>query len=286
MPPRLLLVLAAILFSTGGAAIKYNTLTAWQVAAFRSLVAAVALWAGIPAVRRRPSGKLLAVGCAYAAMLILFVSATKLTTAANAIFLQSTAPVYLLFLGPVLLKEPLRRSDWALIAFMIAGIGLIFSSTDAAVASAPNPKLGNWLGAGSGLAWALVISGLRYVGRDEEAGGGAGMATVFAGNAIAFLACVGPAMPVNDFNPLNALAVLYLGTCQVGLAYWCLTRGMQRVRAFEAAAILLVEPALNPLWAWLSLGERPSEQACIGGGILLLATALNAWWNRRCGGAA
>ena len=153
MSPRLLLVVAAVLFSTGGAAIKYNQLTSWQVACFRAAFAAGALWIAIPGVRRRWSWTLFWVGCAYASMLVMFVAATKLTTAANAIFLQSTAPIYLLFIGPVVLKEPLRRSDVMLLVLMAIGMSLFFVGSETPLATAPNPRLGNLLGAATGLAW-------------------------------------------------------------------------------------------------------------------------------------
>src|SRR6187551_39362 len=96
---RLWVFAAALLFSTGGAAIKGNTLTSWQVASFRSLIAAVALALLIPSARREWTRRHLLVGLVYAVALILFVAATKLTTAANAIFLQATAPAYLIVLG-------------------------------------------------------------------------------------------------------------------------------------------------------------------------------------------
>jgi len=100
---RLLLVMAALLFSTGGAAIKSTSLTAWQVASFRSGVAAFVLLAAVPEARRGWSWRITPVAAAYAATLILFVLATRLTTAANAIFLQSTAPLYVWVLAPCLL---------------------------------------------------------------------------------------------------------------------------------------------------------------------------------------
>ena len=100
---------AALLFSTGGAAIKACSLTGWQVAGFRSGVAAVALWLLVPGARRQWNWRTLLAGIFYAATLILFVTANKLTTSANAIFLQSTAPLYLLLLGPLVLREPVRR---------------------------------------------------------------------------------------------------------------------------------------------------------------------------------
>lgn len=280
MPPRLLLIVAAVLFSTGGAAIKHNSLTGWQVACWRSILAAGALWIVLPPIRRRWDLRLFGIGCAYAAMLILFVSATKLTTATNAVFLQSTAPLYLLFIGPVLLKEPLRRSDWVLMAAMAFGISLFFVSTEPAVVTAPNPQLGNLLAATSGVAWALVVSGLRWVSRGNP-DPHAGIATVFAGNVIAFFVAFVPALPMPAWSWHDALAILYLGVCQIALGYYCLSKAMRRVPAFEAAVIILVEPALNPVWTWLVLGEKPARLALFGGAILILATIVNGWWQNR-----
>lgn len=285
MPPRLLLVLAALLFSTGGAVIKNSTLTAWEIACFRSIVAAAAFWIAVPGVRQRWTPRLFAVGCAYASMLLLYVSSTKLTTAANSIFLQSTAPVYLLFLGPVLLKEPLRRSDWVLMAAMLLGLSLFFVSTDPASETAPNPALGNLLGAGSGVAWALALAGLRWMGREDKSGA-AGVRTVFAGNLIAFVLTLAPAMPASTVTGADVATIVYLGVVQIGLAYYCLTSGMRHVPAFEASAILLIEPALNPVWTWLVVGERPGVLACLGGVILLCATGVNSWWQNRSREAA
>src|SRR3712207_2812225 len=162
MNPRWLLIFTAVLFSTGGAAIKFNHLTAWQVASGRSLVAALVLWIGLPAARRAWTKPLFALGCAYAAMLIPFVIATKLPIVANAIFLQSTAPLYLLFLGPVVLKEPIHRSDWFVILAMAVGMSLFFLGSEPGVTTAPDPTLGNLLAALSGVAWAITMAGLRW----------------------------------------------------------------------------------------------------------------------------
>ena len=83
------------------------------------------------------------IGVAYAATLILFVLANKLTTSANAIFLQSTNPLYLLILGPLFLHEPVRKSDLAVMTAVFAGIFVLLSGSEAMVATAPNPRLGN-----------------------------------------------------------------------------------------------------------------------------------------------
>src|SRR5688500_15647594 len=106
---RLQVLAAALLFSTGGAAVKATTLTAWQVAGFRSGIAALAVFLLVPAARRGWTWHVVPVGVAYAATLVLFVTANKLTTAANAIFLQASAPLYMLAFGPLLLREPVRQ---------------------------------------------------------------------------------------------------------------------------------------------------------------------------------
>lgn len=280
MPPRLLLLAAAVLFSTGGVAIKYNDLSGWQVASSRSILAAGALWFMLPGVRRPWNLALFGIACAYAAMLIFFVTATKLTTAANAIFLQSTAPIYLLFISPVFLREPVRRSDFLLMGAMAIGMSLFFVSTEPAANTAPNPALGNLLGAGSGISWAIVVAGLRYMGRHDPSGS-ASITVVFAGNLIGFLVAAAPAFPFPALRATDVLSIVYLGFFQIALAYWCLTKAIRHVPAFEAATVLLVEPALNPVWTWLVLDEKPGLLACVGGGVLLVATAFNAWWQNR-----
>lgn len=277
---RLLLIAAGILFSTGGAAIKATSLTSWQVASFRSAVAGAALLAFVPASRGGWNWRLAPVGFAYAATLVLFVLANKLTTAANAIFLQDTAPLYLLLLGPLLLREPIRRRDLALILAVAAGISLFFVEREAATHTAPDPLRGNALALVSGLSWAMTITGLRWLG-GRKGSSGSGAAAVAAGNAIAFLACLPMALPVNEIGWRNAAVIVYMGVFQIGLAYVCLTRAMRHVPALEASLLLLVEPALNPIWAWLAHGERPGPWALAGGVVILAASAVNTWRQSR-----
>src|SRR4029079_18136017 len=125
---RLQLAAAAMLFSTGGAAIKAAEFTGWQSSSCRSGVAALAILLLTPAARRGWSGRAVLVGFAYAACLTLFVLANRLTTAANTIYLQSTAPLYLLLLSPWLLKEPIRRQDLGFMAAVGVGLALFFVS--------------------------------------------------------------------------------------------------------------------------------------------------------------
>jgi drug/metabolite transporter (DMT)-like permease len=275
---RLQLLAAAALFSTGGAAIKATDLGAWQVASFRSGIAAVALLCLVKESRRGWTWQLLPPAMAYAATLVLFVQATKLTTAANAIFLQSSAPLYLLVLGPWLLRERVRRADLALPLVVAVGMALFFVGRESPVETAPDPTRGNVLGVVSGLTWALTLTGLRWQGRRA---GGSGAAVVVAGNAIAFLVCLGPALPVEGAGWSDLLVLSYLGVFQIGLAYVFVTRALGHVPAFEAATLLLLEPVLNPVWAWLVHGEQVGALALTGGAVILTATLLNTWRQRR-----
>src|SRR5579872_2406786 len=143
---------AAVLFSTGGAAVKTAAFSAPQIASFRSGIAAIALLLWVRG-RARWSWQALVVGLVYAMTLDLYVAATKLTTAANAIFLQSTSPLYLLLLGPLVLHEKVRRSDVLYLVALAAGLALCFSGSVAPVATAPNPRMGNLFGALSGVSW-------------------------------------------------------------------------------------------------------------------------------------
>lgn len=268
---RLQLLGTALLFSTGGAAIKATGFSTWQVAGFRSIVAAISILLVVPAARRTWGRRVALVSLAYASTLILYVAANKLTTAANAIFLQYTAPLYLLLLGPWLLREPIRRSDGALIAALAAGMALFFVGHQAPLHTAPDPFRGNILGALSGLSWALTVAGLRWIESRDNAGG-AGMATVAAGNLVAGLVCLPKALPVAGARVEDWLLVGYLGVFQIGLAYALLTRAVRRVPALEASLLLLAEPALNPLWAWIVHGETPDALALTGGALILGAT--------------
>ncbi len=273
-------MLAAFLFSTGGAAIKATSFTGWQVAGFRSGIAALVLWIAIPEGRRNWNGRSMVVGIAYAATLITFVSATKLTTSANAIFLQDTAPLYMLLIGPLLLRERLRGVDVAVIIAVMCGAALLLVGGAPAARTAPDPVLGDRIAVFSGLAWALTIAGLRWVGRDSQEAGAA-MRPVIIGNLLAFLACLPFALPAPAATPLDIAVVAYLGVFQVGLAYVFLSRSLRYVPAVEASTLLLVEPVFNPVWTWLVHGERPGYPAVAGGAVIILAAFFGSIWEAR-----
>jgi DME family drug/metabolite transporter len=276
--PRLGVLAAAALFSTGGAAIKACSLTGWQVASFRSGIAALILLLAIPAARKGWDRATAAVAVSYAATLVLFVLANKLTTAASTIYLQSTAPLYVLIASPALLGERVRRADLAFMAALALGLALLLAGADDPVATAPNPLLGNVLATLSGVAYGLTILGLRWRGRGREGGDDAGLAPVVLGNLLAFAVCLPWALPLRDSRPLDWLGLAYLGVVQIGVSYVLLTRSLRRVQALEASLLLLLEPVLNPLWAWLVKGERPGTWTLAGGAVILLATLIHAGW--------
>ena len=278
MRARMLVLAAAVLFSTGGAGIKIEAFSAAQVSMLRSGIAAAALmlWARGSLVW---SPAAIGAGVVYAAMLTLFVTATKLTTAANAIFLQSAAPLYVLVLAPWLLHERFRPRDLAYFAALAAGmVFCVLGQQDASV-TAPDPALGNALGALSGLVWALTLLSLRYIGRDGTHG--AGIAAVVAGNVFACLGALPFALPLPAAHMGEWLTVAYLGVFQIGLAYILLTNAVRHLRALEVSLLLLLEPVLNPVWTWLIRGEEPGAWTIAGGGVIIAATAAKTVYDAR-----
>src|SRR5439155_11723572 len=214
---RLRVLAAALTFSIGGAGIKACELTSWQVASFRSGIAAVTLLILLPEARRGWNARAALVGIAYAATVTLFVLANKLTTSANTIFLQSTAPLYILLLSPWLLREAIRGRDVAVMAVVGIGMALLFVGTERRYATAPDPFHGNILATLSGLSWALTLMGLRWMGRRE--GAGSAVPAVVIGNLIAFFVGLPFALPVIGARPLDWAIVGGLGTIQIGIAY-------------------------------------------------------------------
>jgi drug/metabolite transporter (DMT)-like permease len=277
---RLQVLAAALLFSTGGAAVKAVDLTGWQIASARSGIAALVLLLTVPAARRIFNWRILAVGVAYATTLVCFVLANRLTTAANTIFLQSTAPLYLLLLAPWLLGERLRRRDLYLLGVMALGLAAFFFADGTPSATAPEPLKGNLLAALVGVSWSFVVVGLRGLGR-REGGGGVALAAVSAGNLIACLATLPMALPLTGGGAGDWGVVVYLGTIQVALAYVFLAAGVRGIPALETSLLLLVEPVFSPVWAWWLHGEQPAGLAMAGGVLILGATAANLLLGRR-----
>lgn len=258
---RLLVLAAAALWSTAGAGIKSLHLDAWQTAGGRSLVAGLFLVAAVREARVRPTLPVIAVSVAYAFTTVLFVLATKLTTAANAIFIQDTAPLWVLVLSPWLLREKPTRGELLSVPVYGAGLGLFFLDE-----LTSGQVLGNVVAALSGVAFAFSIVGLRRLRHD-------GPPALVWGNVLAAAAT----LPLWTSGPaptrLDLALVVYLGIFQLGLAYLAFSRGMTGTPAIEASLLVLLEPVLNPIWTYLVTGERPGPWAIAGGAVVLGATA-------------
>ena len=277
MSPRLRLVAAAVLFSTGGTFIKWCGFGAWQVAAGRALIAMWAMVLLIPEGRRNWSPRAVLVGIAYAGAGLCFIFANKLTTAASAIFIQATNPLFILAFAPPLLHEHVSRRDLEYMGILALGMGLLLSGPGRRYATAPNPVLGNLFAVGCAASWAFTVIGYRWVARRASDGRGAVAAAAVTGNAIVFLLALPLALPLDAGTPRDWLTLAFLGVFQLGLAYVFLAGALPEVRALAVSLVLLVEPVLSPMWAWLVHGERPGVLSVLGGVVILAATAWHAW---------
>ena len=253
---------AALLWSSGGLFIKLAPLPPLAVAGGRSLVAGVFY---LLLLRPRLRSAKLSTAIAYAACIVTFVSATKLTTSANAIFLQYTGPAYVLVLGPWLLEEPFRLIDAACVALSLAGMSLFFVGK-----VEQGQMLGNGLAALSGIFFAFTLIFLR---RDAKRGDGDALPSTTLGNLLAAV-CTLPFAIHAQLTGMGAMVLLYLGIVQLGIAYLFFIKGVRHIPAGEASLISMLEPVLNPLWVFLGYGERPGKWALIGGGVVILAVVI------------
>lgn len=257
-----LLVLAAMLWSMGGLLIKIIAWHPMAIAGGRSAIAALFLFLLLEKRRPRWSWQMAAGALAYASTLTFFVAATKTTTAANAILLQYTAPVYVAILGAWLLKERTKPADWAVIAVIVLGIAMFFLDD----ISAGN-RLGNILAIISGISFALLIVLFRL---QKDA---APVESVFWGNVLtALISLPFIRAPFPDINGLVALLVL--GVLQIGLAYLLYTAAIRHVTALEGILIPTIEPVLNPVWVFLIIGEQPGLWALTGGIIVIVTVTV------------
>jgi DME family drug/metabolite transporter len=272
MSPRSKIIAAAILFSTGGAAIKWVGFDGWQLAALRATIAMVTILVVLPEARRGWTWRTVLVGFVYAATTLLYVQANKHTTAASTIFLQSTSPLFILLLAPPLLGEHATRRDIAQMAVMGVGLGLFFLGHDQPSATAPNPALGNVLASVCAVTWAFTVIGYRWL----VAHGTSVATAAVSGNLTAATIAFVMAQPLAPGRPVDWAVVVFLGVCQLGIPYLFLARAVPQVRALEVGLFLLIEPVLNPIWAWLVHGEAPGAAAFIGGALILGTTASRA----------
>lgn len=270
MNPYWYVVFGVLLWSIGGLFIKWTSVSGYEVNLGRCFFAAItiAILTRFKALKADKFTILAAIF--YVGALSFFALANKKTTAANAIFLQYTAPIYILIFAPFVLKEKFRWSDLITVAVCLAGMTLFF------VDSAPNTELsadsqfiGNLLALCSGVSLGGYILLLRH----PKAKNQNPASSVFYGNIFACLCMIPFVIPnPSPWTNNDVIAVLILGVFQIGLAYFLFTKGVTNgVRSLDASIIGFLEPLLNPLWVFWILGEKPSSWAILGGAVIILA---------------
>lgn len=261
-----LLLAAALCWSLAGVLFKHVEWPGLAAAGGRSLIAALFLlvisWRSL---RFTLSPLQLGAAAAYAACTILFAVANKLTTAANAILLQYTAPVWIALLGAWLLGERTTRADWLAIAAVLAGLSLFFYE---------GLQLGNITGLLVALASGLGFAVMTILMRKQK--NSSAIESIILGNFLGFLIGLpalwsAPALPASGW-----IALTVLGCVQLGLAYYFYSYAIKHVTALEAVLIPVLEPILNPVWVMLVVGERPSPLALAGGAVVITAVTLRA----------
>ncbi len=275
-PPIAYVLLAVLLWSTGGLFIKWTTLDAFAVNAGRSLFAAITVAIFTYHKGLKLDKFTLLTSFLYAGTLSCFVYATKATTAANAIFLQYTAPIYILILAPFILKEKFRASDLITVVVCLGGMSLFFLETPGAENKlASNIFGGNIAALASGVFFGLYFVFLRHPRSLENKNPAL---SVFYGNILVVLLML-PFLannPPTQINTNDVFAILFLGIFQIGIAYILFTKGISEgVRSLDASIIGFIEPLLNPLWVFLFLGEKPSVWAIGGGAVIISAVVFH-----------
>ncbi len=255
----LFLVITAILWSLGGLLIKSICWNPLAIAGARSLVAAAVMLAYIRKPRFTWSGAQIGGALAYAGTVILFVTANKWTTAANAILLQYTAPVYTAILGSWFLKEKTPFMDWITIGVVLGAMGLFFMDR-----LSMGGMAGNICAILSGICFSATALFLRCQKDDSP------LESLIIGNLVT--AAIGlPFLAYSASGLSNWGILLVLGVFQLGIPYILYAEAIRHVDALEAILIPVIEPVLNPAWVFLAMGEVPGPWAVLGGTLILLS---------------
>jgi drug/metabolite transporter (DMT)-like permease len=260
----LFLILAAILWSTAGVLVKALDWQPLSILAGRGIFTSILF---IIYMRRLPKKvtrwTLLATAGSIATQ-FLFVTSTKLTTAANSIFLQYTAPIYVVLLAYWLLREKPSRTDWIAMAIIFLGLILFFGDQ-----LSPNGLYGNILAVLSGVTSAIMMVSFR-----AQKDGSPEDSILIASVLIAIFGF--PSILKETQTVANWLSIAYLGIFQIGLAFIFFTMGIKHVPALEANLIGTLEPILNPVWVFLFLGEQMGKSALLGGLVVLVGVMVSA----------
>ena len=250
----------AILWSSGGLLIKLISLNAMQLSFFRCSIAAVVFAILFRKKLLVVNGLTFLNALFYAAVLTTFVIATKTTTAANAIFLQSTAPIYVLIFEPIFTKTKLERIN--VITILVCFIGMIFFFIGEI---SPGHLEGNLVALISGITFASFFIGMKKNGKEFQ------QSSIFYGNILVALICIPFILYLKPLSFNDLWMVTFLGVFQIAIAYALFSYGLKRILAVEASILSMFEPVLNPVWVLIGYGEVPSLPAAIGGGIIIIA---------------
>jgi len=266
------ILLCAVLWSTSGLFIKLVNWHPAIIAGGRSFLAVFFLLA----VRRsfkKPEKilRLAASGFLYAATMILFVIANKLTFSANAIVLQYTAPIWACLLGWLYLKEKPYWEHWFSLSLVFLGMFLVFGSGIAA-----GSLLGDCLALISGITFAANSVMLRGIKNGSPLDVMICAHILCAVFSVPFFIIYPP-----EFTAGNILSVLFMGIFQIGAASALYAYGMRRVRAVQAMLTASIEPVLNPLWVLLITGEKPSFFVILGGLVIISAVVFSSLTGRK-----
>ncbi len=259
------MVLAALCWSLGGLLIKLIDWPPLAVAGGRGILAAVFLMLTNGKLRFTFSRLQLFAAAAYAGCTIFFVLATKYTTAANAILLQYTAPVWIGIFAVWFLGERTTQRDWLIIVIVFVGMGLFFADGLKLAG-----MLGNIFGILSGVCFAAMTISLR---KQKD---GSPVESIILGNLIAFVIGAPFMFGVPLPSPTGLLALAALGLIQLGCSYWLYARAIRHITALEAVIIPVFEPILNPVWVFIVAGEQPTRWALVGGVIVISAVTWRA----------
>lgn len=258
------IVIAAALWSTSGVLLKIIDWQPIAILAGRSIFSSIVLFIYLRRIPTKWTRWKLLASAAYILTQFLYIWSIKLTTAANAIFLQYTAPVYVILLALWFLHERPSRVDWSSMLIIFIGMILFFGDK-----LSTQGFYGNILAVISGVTSALMIVSLRAQ-KD-----GVPAESILAANI--FTAIIGiPFILKESWTVSNWLILLYLGTIQMGVSFLLFSNAIKHVPALEANLISTLEPILNPVWVFLFIGEEPGHFALIGGIIVLAGVALNA----------
>ena len=258
------LTVCALLWSTGGLLIKIVDWNPFALAGMRSLIGGLLILAVVRRPRFTWSFAQVAGAVSYAGCMVCFVAANKLTTAANAILLQYTAPLYAAVLGWIFLREKASVIDWATIAVVMGGMVLFFLD-----------KLGKGGMAGNILA---IVSGMFFAGamvalrRQKD---GSPMESLLLSHAITFVVSI-PFLWDRVPSVTSMAGLAFLGIFQIGIPSFLLTYGVRRVTALQTLLTSVLEPIFNPIWVFLVIGEVPGPRAIAGGVIILAAVTVRS----------